>query len=230
VKSPKVFVDHEDATGGKWSNPACGVGLDHLAEDRSCCFGPLANPQPTGRIEQALIEQADVILMDVRMPVMYGITATRQIRDQLPTCQVLMLTTFNDEEYIVKALVAGASGYLLKDIPAQDLAKAIQLAQRGIYQLEPSIVDKLIGAIDDIAPKTLPVSDESPSPQFDELTEREVEVLRLVATGATNREVAEKLVISEGTVKKHVSNILRRLGLRDRIQAAIYVRERHLLS
>ena len=191
-------------------------------------IGAAANGQEA--IEQALIEQPDVILMDVRMPVMDGVTATRQIRYQLPTCQVLMLTTFDDEEYIVKALVAGASGYLLKDIPAQDLAKAIQLAHRGIYQLEPSIVGKLVGAIDDIAPKTLPASDKSPSQQLDKLTEREVEVLRLIATGATNREIAEELVISEGTVKNHVSNILSRLGLRDRTQAAIYARERHLLS
>ena len=191
-------------------------------------IGTAANGQEA--IEQALIEQPDVILMDVRMPVMDGITATRQIRYQLPTCQVLMLTTFDDEEYIVKALLAGASGYLLKDIPAQDLAKAIQLAHRGIYQLEPSIVGKLVGAIANIAPKTLPASDESPSQQLDELTEREVEVLRLIATGATNREIAEELVISEGTVKNHVSNILSRLGLRDRTQAAIYARERHLLS
>ena len=191
-------------------------------------IGTAANGQEA--IEQALIEQPDLILMDVRMPVMDGITATRQIRYQLPTCQVLMLTTFDDEEYIVKALVAGASGYLLKDIPAQDLAKAIQLAYRGIYQLEPSIVGKLVGAIDDIAPKTLPASDESSSQPLDELTEREVEVLRLIATGATNREIAEALVISAGTVKNHVSNILNRLGLRDRTQAAIYARERHLLS
>ena len=190
-------------------------------------IGAAANGQEA--IEQALIEQPDVILMDVRMPVMDGIAATRQIRDQLPTCQVLMLTTFDDEEYIVKALVAGASGYLLKDIPAQDLAKAIQLAHRGIYQLEPSIVGKLVGAIDDIAPKTLPASAESPAQQLDELTGREVEVLRLIATGATNREIAEALVISEGTVKNHVSHILSRLGLRDRTQAAIYARERHLL-
>jgi len=190
-------------------------------------IGTAANGQEA--IEQALIEQPDVILMDIRMPVMDGIAATRQIRDQLPTCQVLMLTTFDDEEYIVKALVAGASGYLLKDIPAQDLAKAIQLAHRGIYQLEPSIVGKLVGAIDDIAPKTLPASAESPAQQLDELTGREVEVLRLIATGATNREIAEVLVISEGTVKNHVSHILSRLGLRDRTQAAIYARERHLL-
>jgi DNA-binding NarL/FixJ family response regulator len=164
--------------------------------------------------------------------VLDGIAATRQIRAQLPACQVLMLTTFDDEDYIVKALVAGASGYLLKDIPAEDLATAIRLVHRGIYQLEPSIVGKLVGTITDIVPKTSPDSNESPaqSLSFDKLTEREIEVLRLIATGATNREIAEELVISEGTVKNHVSNILSRLGLRDRTQAAIYAREHRLLS
>ena len=192
--------------------------------------GTAANGQAA--IEQALIEPPDVILMDVRMPVLDGIAATRQIRAQLSACQVLMLTTFDDEDYIVKALVAGASGYLLKDIPAEDLATAIRLVHRGIYQLEPSIVGTLVGTITDIAPQTSPDSNESPtqSLSFDKLTEREIEVLRLIATGATNREIAAELVISEGTVKNHVSNILSRLDLRDRTQAAIYAREHRLLS
>lgn len=187
-------------------------------------------------IDQALALSPDVILMDVRMPVMNGITATEQIRRQVPTCQVLMLTTFDDEEDIVKALIAGASGYLLKDIPAQDLAHAVQMAHRGIYQLEPSIAGKLVGLLNKQAGPT-PATPSSSSrdasarvvaAQFD-LTEREIEVLRLIATGATNREIAEKLVISEGTVKNHVSNILSRLGLRDRTQAAIFARENNLL-
>jgi DNA-binding NarL/FixJ family response regulator len=196
-------------------------------------IGTAANGQEA--IEQALALSPDVILMDVRMPVMNGITATEQIRRQLPTCQVLMLTTFDDEKDIIKALTAGASGYLLKDIPAQDLAQAIHLAHRGIYQLEPSIAGKLVGVLNKqvgstpLAPS--PVSNEVPAQaiaaQFD-LTEREVEVLQLIATGATNREIAEQLVVSEGTVKNHVSNILSRLGLRDRTQAAIFARENNL--
>jgi DNA-binding NarL/FixJ family response regulator len=196
-------------------------------------IGTAANGQEA--IEQALALSPDVILMDVRMPVMNGITATEQIRRQLPTCQVLMLTTFDDEKDIIKALTAGASGYLLKDIPAQDLAQAIHLAHRGIYQLEPSIAGKLVSVLNKqvgstpLAPS--PVSNEVPAQaiaaQFD-LTEREVEVLQLIATGATNREIAEQLVVSEGTVKNHVSNILSRLGLRDRTQAAIFARENNL--
>ncbi len=188
-------------------------------------------------IEQALALTPDVILMDVRMPVMNGITATEQIRRQLPTCQVLMLTTFDDEEDIVKALIAGANGYLLKDIPAQDLAQAVRLAHRGIYQIEPSIAGKLVGVlikqtgsgpVSPAAPTKKENSAQTVAAQFD-LTEREMEVLQLIATGATNREIAEELVVSEGTVKNHVSNILSRLGLRDRTQAAIFARENNLL-
>ncbi|GAB4438719.1 MAG: response regulator transcription factor [Anaerolineae bacterium] len=196
-------------------------------------IGTAANGQEA--IEQALALTPDVILMDVRMPVMNGITATEQIRRQLPTCQVLMLTTFDDEEDIVKALIAGANGYLLKDIPAQDLAQAVRLAHRGIYQLEPSIAGKLVGMLNKQASSAAPTATtkkESPAQtvaaRFD-LTEREMEVLQLIATGATNREIAEDLVVSEGTVKNHVSNILSRLGLRDRTQAAIFARENNLL-
>jgi DNA-binding NarL/FixJ family response regulator len=193
--------------------------------------GTAANGQEA--VQQAQRLSPDIILMDVRMPVMDGITATRQVRQQLPSCQVLMLTTFDDDEYIVKALMAGASGYLLKDIPAEDLAKAVQLAYRGIYQLEPSIAGKLIGALAASPASSIisPASAVSPAAiaqQYD-LTEREVEVLRLIAQGATNREIAEALVISEGTVKNHISNILSRLGLRDRTQAAIFARENKLI-
>lgn len=188
-------------------------------------------------IDQAQQLLPDVVLMDVRMPVMDGITATRHIRRQLPACQVLVLTTFDDEEYIIKALIAGASGYLLKDIPTHDLARAIQLVHRGVYQLEPSVAGKLVGTLtpgsdtdSDNATGITPKSNQTPPAPEDTrgLTEREMEVLRLIARGATNREIAEKLFISEGTVKNHVSNILSCLGLRDRTQAAIYAYEHKL--
>lgn len=185
-------------------------------------------------IAQAQALTPNLILMDVRMPVLDGVAATAQIRQQQPTCQVLMLTTFDDEEYIVKALLAGAGGYLLKDIPAHDLAQAIHLTHRGIYQLEPSIMGKLVGALGRPSGATAPQAlekqdDQTPSATIaskqSDLTEREIEVLRLIAKGATNREIADQLVITEGTVKNHVSNILGRLGLRDRTQAAIYAHE-----
>lgn len=182
-------------------------------------------------VTQAVALTPNVILMDVRMPTMDGVTATALVRQQVPTCQVIMLTTFDDEEYIVKALAAGASGYLLKNIPVQDLAQAIHLVQRGIYQLEPSIVNKLMGAL--VAPGRLTASTPKAEPRPDlaatDLSEREREVLGLIARGATNREIANHLVISEGTVKNHVSNILSRLGLRDRTQAALYARDVGLL-
>lgn len=182
-------------------------------------------------VAQALALTPDVILMDVRMPVMDGVTATVQVRQKLPTCQVIMLTTFDDEESIVKALAAGASGYLLKNIPVQDLAQAIHLVQRGIYQLEPSIVGKLMGAL--VAPGRLAAPPPRTEAKADlsaiDLSEREQAVLRLIARGATNREIANHLIISEGTVKNHVSNIFSRLGLRDRTQAALYARDVGLL-
>jgi DNA-binding NarL/FixJ family response regulator len=176
-------------------------------------------------IEQALALSPHVILMDVRMPVMDGVTATAALARQLPHSQVLMLTTFDDEEYIVKALQAGAKGYLLKDIPVSDLAQAIRLTHSGIYQLDPSVAGKLINAFQRADSSSESVSHH---PALESLTEREREVLRLIATGATNREIAAQLVVSEGTVKNHVSNILSRLGLRDRTQAAIYARDHHL--
>jgi len=199
-------------------------------------IGAAANGQEA--IEQALALQPDVILMDVRMPVMDGVAATVQVRQQLPSCQVVMLTTFDDDEYVLEALRAGASGYLLKDLPANRLAQAIQAVHTHIYQLDPLVASRLLASA--VAPKSLREQPGSPASKPSEgtgnpfsktagLTERESEVLRLIAQGATNREIAEQLVISEGTVKNHISNILGRLGLRDRTQAAIYARDHGLL-
>lgn len=185
-------------------------------------------------VEQAVALQPDVVLMDVRMPVMDGVAATAEIHRQLPSCQVLMLTTFDDEEYIVDALRAGASGYLLKDVPAHDLAKAVISAHNGIYQLDAAVASKMVSRLaglrskSSISPPAPPLHPISSITQT-ELTEREIEVLRLIAKGATNREIAEQLVITEGTVKNHISNILSGLGLRDRTQAALYAREAGLL-
>ncbi|MCA9936236.1 MAG: response regulator transcription factor [Anaerolineales bacterium] len=181
-------------------------------------------------IAQTEQQRPDVVLMDVRMPVMDGITATAQIRQRFPDCQVLMLTTFDDEEYIIRSLQAGASGYLLKDIPAADLAQAVRLTHAGIYQLDPAVAGKLVGALGTaVQPAhTPPAPDDATLAREHDITERELEVLRLIATGATNREIADALVVSEGTVKNHVSNLLSRLGLRDRIQAAIYALENGL--
>ena len=188
--------------------------------------GMAANGQEA--VELATSQQPDVILMDVRMPILDGVAATEQIHRQMPACKILMLTTFNDETYVLEALQVGASGYLLKDLPARDLAQAIQAVHRGIYQLDPTVADQLKALLSRAQtareqPGALKAIDEA------DLTERELEVLRLIARGATNREIAETLVISEGTVKNHISNILGRLNLRDRTQAAIYARDHGLL-
>jgi len=201
--------------------------------------GTAANGQEA--LEQAMSQRPDVILMDVRMPVLDGVAATGQIHLQLPACKILMLTTFNDEVYVLEALQVGASGYLLKDLPARDLAQAIQAVHRGIYQLDSSVAGRLKALLsrsqetrEDSHTESVPsapAAGASVSNPFRlaELTERELEVLRLIAKGATNREIAEELVISEGTVKNHISNILGRLNLRDRTQAAIYARDHGLL-
>ena len=171
-------------------------------------------------VARAEEEAPDLILMDVHMPVMNGIDATELVRSRHPECQVVMLTTFDDDEYIIRSLRAGACGYLLKDIPADDLAEAVRLAHSGVYQLAPEVAGKLIGAFGEIKARNA----EAARAQMD-LTDRELEVLRLLSTGATNAEIAERLVVSEGTVKNHVSNILGELGLRDRTQAAIFALE-----
>ncbi len=177
-------------------------------------------------VDKAETLTPNVVLMDVHMPVMDGIAATGQIRQRSPDCQVLMLTTFDDEEYIVRSLQAGAIGYLLKDIPADDLAQAVKLTHAGIYQLDPAVAGVLVGQLTTDRSK---IQDDSIDMVAEhDLTERELEVLKLIATGMTNREIAATLVVSEGTVKNHVSNILSSLGLRDRIQAAIFAHENRL--
>jgi DNA-binding NarL/FixJ family response regulator len=174
-------------------------------------------------VDLAVAEDPDVVLMDVRMPVMDGIDALGVLRRRNPRTRVVMLTTFDDEEYVVRALKAGASGYLLKDRPAVELAAAVRLAHSGVVQFDPAAAARLATALGHGLGHGQPVP-----PQLD-LTEREVDVLRLVATGSTNREIAGRLHLSEGTVKNHVSRILGRLGLRDRTQAAVYARDHGLL-
>ena len=179
-------------------------------------------------VDQVLTLGPDVVLMDVRMPKMDGIEALAILGHRAPDCHVVMLTTFDDEEYVVQALRAGASGYLLKDRPARELAAAVRLAHAGVVQFDPAAAARLTAALGRRSPP--PGFDQSDLDQAGQaLTAREIEVLRLVATGSTNREIAEQLYLSEGTVKNHISRILGRLGLRDRTQAAIYARDHFLL-
>ncbi|MEM7335404.1 MAG: response regulator transcription factor [Chloroflexota bacterium] len=179
--------------------------------------GQAENGETTVTLTQQ--HQPDLVLMDIQMPGMDGIEALTQIRTLLPTCKVLMLTTFSNDHYIIQSMKAGACGYLLKDIPSADLAQAVRLAHAGIYQLDPNVAGKLVGnlfAEKDRASETAVSEPDIP------VTPRELDVLRMLSSGASNREIAEKLIISEGTVKKHISNILNTLDLRDRTQAAIY--------
>ncbi|MBT9311583.1 response regulator [Leptothoe kymatousa] len=154
-----------------------------------------------------------VVLMDMRMPIMDGVAATTEIVARYPTIQVLVLTTFDDDDLVAKAMAVGAKGYLLKDTPSEELAQAIRTVAKGYSQFGPGILEKMLSG------KQSPDVDIPAG--FDELTPREKEVLRLIGTGANNREIAETLFLSEGTVKNHVTRLLGRLGLRDRTQAAL---------
>jgi NarL family two-component system response regulator LiaR len=160
----------------------------------------------------------DVILLDLVMPGMDGIEATPKIIADSPHSRVIILTSFGEEDRVFPAIRAGAQGYLLKDIAPDDLAQAVRAAYLGQVQLHPDIARTLMLAV--AAKEELPSSE--PAEPFEELTERELEVLRLIAGGFNNREIAEKLVISDKTVKTHVSSILGKLQLEDRTQAAIY--------
>ncbi|MFL5589178.1 MAG: response regulator [Ktedonobacteraceae bacterium] len=218
-----------------------GIASLLRVQDGISVVGTATNGQEA--LEQAMALRPDVILMDVRMPVMNGVEATIQILREVPSCCILMLTTFDDEEYVRDALRAGARGYLLKDLPAQDLARAVYAVSQGVYQLDAAVIERMIDAFsrpntaqksetEERLTTSLAKTQVNAAPEAlatAGLTNREIEVLRLIATGATNREVADALVISEGTVKNHLSNIFSRLGLRDRTQAVMYARERGLL-
>ena len=170
-------------------------------------------------IEQAKSCQPDIVLLDLMMPEMNGLEATPRILEACPTARVLILTSFGEEDSVIPALKAGAQGYLLKDIAPDELVQAVREAYRGRVQLHPEVAKKLVSAIT--------ARDEQPpakpnTPALEELTEREIEVLRWIASGKSNREIAEVMVISEKTVKTHVSNLLGKLHLEDRTQAAIF--------
>jgi DNA-binding NarL/FixJ family response regulator len=182
-------------------------------------IGEAANGEEALRLAAAL--RPEVVLMDLQMPVLDGVAATRRLRAELPECRVIALTTFDDGEYVFEGLRAGAVGYLLKDAPSEKLVEAIRAAARGESFLQPSVAAKVIAEFTRLADQ-LPRS--SPS-LIEPLSDRELEILRLVGRGASNKEIAAALAIAEGTVKNHLTNILGKLGVRDRTQAALKARE-----
>ena len=159
----------------------------------------------------------DVVLMDVRMPGTDGLEATRRIVASGSPARVIVLTTYDVDDSVFAALRAGASGFMLKDVRPAELADAVRVVARGDALLAPSVTRRLL----DRVAGTLPGPDAAPPPDLRELTGREVEVLRLVALALSNAEIAERLVLTEATVKTHVSSVLRKLGLRDRVQAVV---------
>ncbi|GAA0921128.1 response regulator transcription factor [Pseudonocardia zijingensis] len=169
----------------------------------------------------------DVVLMDLRMPVLDGIGATRRLRVEQPGVRVIALTTFDDDEDVFAALRAGAVGYLLKDVSSARLVEAVQAAARGESVLQPSVAAKVVARFAQL-PDTS-TAQERPQPLVVPLSERELEVLRLLADGRSNREIAAELFLAEGTVKNHVTNVLAKLGARDRTQAALRARALGLL-
>jgi DNA-binding NarL/FixJ family response regulator len=187
--------------------------LLNLEEDL-CVVGQAENGQEAWELAQQL--QPDVILMDVRMPICNGVEATQKIHQHYPWMRILMLTTFDEDDYIWQSLQAGALGYLLKSTPSEQLAIAIRSLQQGYSQLGPTIAPKVFAQIN-------PLLAANPErAEAAELSPRERDVLRLIGQGYSNREISDRLHISAGTVKNHVTQILSKLQLRDRTQAALW--------
>ncbi len=167
----------------------------------------------------------DIILMDLHMPILDGVATTRRLQSFHPAIKVIVLTTFDDDEDVFEGLRAGAVGYLLKDVPSEKLVEAIHGVARGESFLQPSLVNKIITEFARLSPHQ-PLSY---SPLIEPLSERELDILHLLGQGASNKEIADRLVITVGTVKNHLTNIMAKLGVRDRTQAALKAREQGLI-
>lgn len=177
--------------------------------------GEAGNGEEALRLAATL--RPNVVLMDLRMPVLDGVSATRRLHQLLPECRVIVLTTFDDDELVFDGLRAGAAGYLLKDVSSEKLFEAIRAAARGDYFLLPSITAKVVAEFARLSKPVPKITQILAEP----LSIREVEILKLVATGASNKEIAESLVIAEGTVKNHLTSIFGKLDVKDRMQAVL---------
>jgi DNA-binding NarL/FixJ family response regulator len=167
-------------------------------------------------VTQAQELQADVVLMDLRMPEMGGVEAIKQLRKRTPSAHVIVLTTYDAENEVLTAIEAGATGYLLKDAPREELIRAVRAAHRGESVLSPSVAGRLMGR--------------ARRPATDAISPRELEVIKLIAGGANNREAAAKLFVSEATIKTHLIHVFEKLGVRDRAAAVSEAYKRHLIS
>jgi DNA-binding NarL/FixJ family response regulator len=207
-----------------------GIRLLLELENDIQVIGQAANGQEALQMVESL--HPDVVLMDVRMPEMDGVAATRALSERFPEVKVIILTTFEDDETVFEGLKAGARGYLLKDISSEEMAQAVRKVALGEALIEPRLTRKVLAEFSRLAAagersspatitkKTLPVP----------LTEREQDVLQALARGLSNREIAEQLVITEGTVKNHVSSLIEKMGVRDRMQAVLKGQELGLIS
>jgi DNA-binding NarL/FixJ family response regulator len=180
--------------------------------------GEAANGEEVLKMAQSL--RPNVVLMDLQMPILDGVAATRRLHQEQPDCRVIALTTFDDDEYVFECLRAGAVGYLLKDAPSENLFAAVRAAARGESFLQPSVTSRVLAEFTRLSERPAPAAS-----LVEPLSDREREILRLIASGSSNREIADQLFITEGTVKNHVTNILSKLDVRDRTQAALKARE-----
>lgn len=189
--------------------------------------GEAENGEQAVELAEAL--DPDVVLMDVRMPVMDGVAATRELNRRGTRAGVIILTTFDDDEYIFEGIAAGARGYLLKDAEYDELSQAIRTVAKGEALLQPQITSRVLREFSRLSGLTGSSRPKPPKPLAEPLTERETEVLRLIVSGATNQDIAERLHIGLGTVKHHVRAIFGKLGARDRVQAVLIAQELSLV-
>lgn len=174
--------------------------------------------------------EPDIILMDIRMPIMSGVEATIIIKEKFPEVKILILTTFNEDEYIFEGLKNGADGYILKDVKSDEIIKAIKEVYKGNVLLQPEIATKLVKAFNSINNHKTINDNKEPEKSLGDLTPREMEISKLVAEGKNNKEIGKELFITKGTVKNHLTRILSKLELRDRTQLAIYIKNNLLLK
>lgn len=213
----KILIVDDQALFREGLNTLLSVQADFAV------VGEAANGEEA--IRMAKRHQPDVILMDLRMPILDGVSAVLQLRLAEVESKVIILTTFDDDEYVFEGLQAGAVGYLLKDVSSEKLFEAVRAAARGEYFLMPSITTKVMTEFSRLARSAGSIDSSAKNP----LSNREMEILQLIATGASNKEIASKLVITEGTVKNHVTNILGKLTARDRLHAVITAKEMGIL-